>query len=237
MLRELQTFENFIVSDCNEEAYNVCTAFVSEPFGKLVALHGSSSSGKTHLLFATKKAYKDKYPNSRILMATYEEIISEYIEILQRKCASELDVFFEKWFNVDLLILDNMQFLAGKSHTQDVVANWFSRMIQNNKSIMITFDRPIEYYEELFASIYENCTLVKLNDADVQFKKQYLSKLLEKLKFDLPEAVANVMIYDKRIPYYVFFGYVSKVGLLQKQLVRQMTEAELFECLSSYRYK
>lgn len=79
MKDKIQTFKNFIVSDCNSEAYNTCVSFVQNPFGKFIALCGPTATGKTHLMSAIHRAYATNFPNLKVKTATYEDIMSDYI--------------------------------------------------------------------------------------------------------------------------------------------------------------
>lgn len=237
---EKTIFDNFIVSDCNIDAYKMCVSFLNDPQGKFIALFGPTASGKTYLLSALQKKYHLKCPNANIRATTFDELISEYIEVLQCENKDQRYTEFRAAIsNYDLLIVDNMQFIAGKTYTQEEFSHWFLQMIHNNKSVILAFDRPAKYFDKVLDSVKcgcSDCHIVELKSADSNFKKQYLDGLLENMNYDIPVTVRNVLIYDSSVPFHSFYGYISKLQFLEKIVGRQLSKAEMFECLTDYKH-
>lgn len=181
------TFENFIVSDCNENAYKTCKAFLEEPYGKFVALYGPTATGKTHLLSAISSKYIELYPDNKIEITTYEKFVSEYIEEIKRmnKDDGYNGSFNDKYLKCDLLLIDNMQFIFGKRYTQGEFAKWFLTMLSQRKSVIIAIDRPVDNHKCLIETLQQGvnqCFITELKEPDVAFKRKYLCDLLSKRK-------------------------------------------------------
>lgn len=233
-----QNFENFIVSDCNNIAYKTCMSFLENPYGKFIALHGPTASGKTHLIAAIQKAYSKIFPSFRVKETTYDEMSSDYMESLNEKNDTN-NKFCSNYLDCDLLIVDDMQFIVGKPYTQEEFSNWFLKMLQHKKSVIIAFDGRVENYSKLLNPIRglcKNFLIAELKEADCSFKEQYLCVILKTLEIDLPDSVFNLLIHDSNIPYYAFYGYISKIQFSQKILKHKLTETDMFELLSDYRH-
>lgn len=157
--------------------------------------------------------------------------------MLRRKAdESEYEEFYKNEFDCDLLIIDNMQFIAGKSYTQEEFAVWFLRMLQEGKSVVVAFDRPTRYYDELLKPLFSKGVVLTLNEVDSEFKDKYLCALLTDTNVELPEVIKSTLVCDISIPYYSFHGYLSKVKFAQKLLGRSLTEEEFLDCLTVYKH-
>lgn len=138
-----QTFDNFIVSRSNKKAYSACLDLANNPQGKFVVIYGADSLGKIHLLYAVNNALIRKKPDLKICLINYEDLISQYITALHK---NDTDIFLDRLLETDLLIVDNMQFVAGKNYIQEDIASWVNKMILMGKTVVMSFDRPIKYY-------------------------------------------------------------------------------------------
>ena len=134
------TFENFIVGSSNDLAYAACQAVASHPGAKYnpLYLYGGAGLGKTHLMQAVGNAIVKKQPSARVLYITTETFVNEFLDSIRFKKKG----FSDKYRNVDVLIVDDMQFIAGKEKTQDEFFHTFNDLHQNNKQIIISSDKP-----------------------------------------------------------------------------------------------
>ena len=134
------TFSNFIVGSSNDLAYTACQAVASNPGIKYnpLFLYGGVGLGKTHLIQAVGNAIAINKPDSRIAYISSETFIKEFLESIRFKKKG----FSDKYRNVDVLIVDDMQFIAGKEKTQEEFFHTFNELHQNNKQIIISSDKP-----------------------------------------------------------------------------------------------
>lgn len=134
------TFDNFIVGSSNDLAYAACQAVATHPGIKYnpLYLYGGSGLGKTHLMQAVGNEIIKQQPSARVLYTTTEAFVNEFLEYIRFKKKG----FSDKYRNVDVLIVDDMQFIAGKEKTQDEFFHTFNDLHQNNKQIIISSDKP-----------------------------------------------------------------------------------------------
>lgn len=134
------TFDTFIVGSSNDLAYAACQAVATNPGTKYnpLYLYGGSGLGKTHLMQAVGNEILKKQPGTRVLYTTTEAFVNEFLESIRFKKKG----FSDKYRNVDVLIVDDMQFIAGKEKTQDEFFHTFNDLHQNDKQIIISSDKP-----------------------------------------------------------------------------------------------
>jgi chromosomal replication initiator protein len=134
------TFSNFIVGSSNDLAYAACQAVATNPGVKYnpLFLYGGVGLGKTHLMQAVGNEIAKTQPNSRILYISTETFVKEFLESIRFKKKG----FSDKYRNVDVLIVDDMQFIAGKEKTQEEFFHTFNALHQSNKQLIISSDKP-----------------------------------------------------------------------------------------------
>jgi chromosomal replication initiator protein len=142
------TFESFVVGSSNELAYAASQAVAKSPGTKYnpLFLYGGVGLGKTHLMQAVGNEILRRDPSKRIEYVTIESFTNEFIGAIQKKKNS---AFTDKYRNVDVLIIDDMQFLAGKEKTQDEFFHTFNALHQGNKQIIISSDKPPQLLVQL----------------------------------------------------------------------------------------
>ena len=134
------TFDNFIVGSSNDLAYTASQAVAANPGLKYnpIFLYGGVGLGKTHLMQAIGNEIIKDNPKMRVLYISSETFVSEFLDHIRFKKKG----FSEKYRNVDVLIIDDMQFIAGKEKTQEEFFHTFNHLHQNNKQIIISSDKP-----------------------------------------------------------------------------------------------
>lgn len=134
------TFENFVVGRGNEFAYAACQAVANDPARTYnpLFLHGGVGLGKTHLMRAIGAEVSSRSPGARICYVSTEQFMNEMIESIQR--GSTID-FRNRYRKLDLLLIDDIQFLAGKESTQDEFFHTFNTLHGANKQVVIASDR------------------------------------------------------------------------------------------------
>lgn len=134
------TFDNFIVGSSNDLAYSASQGVAANPGVKYnpIYFYGGVGLGKTHLMQAIGNEILINNPESRVLYVSSETFVNEFLEYIRFKKKG----FSDKYRNVDVLIVDDMQFIANKEKTQEEFFHTFNFLHQNNKQIIISSDKP-----------------------------------------------------------------------------------------------
>lgn len=164
------TFENFVVGKKNELAHAACLAVAENPghvYNPLF-IYGGVGLGKTHLMQAVGHAALKRFPDKKVLYVTCETFTNEFIKSVGEGRA---DQFKEKYRSVDILMVDDIQFLAGKEGTQEAFFHTFNHLHQQNKQVILTSDRPpraIPTLEHRLISRFEGGMIVDVNIPDLE---------------------------------------------------------------------
>jgi chromosomal replication initiator protein len=134
------TFDNFIVGSSNDLAYTASQAVAANPGMKYNPLYfyGGVGLGKTHLMQAVGNEILKNDPNAKVLYVSSETFVNEFLDYIRFKKKG----FSDKYRNIDVLIVDDMQFIANKEKTQEEFFHTFNFLHQNNKQIIISSDKP-----------------------------------------------------------------------------------------------
>ena len=139
------TFENFLEGDSNRLARSAGIAVSTKPGGTSfnpLLVYGGVGLGKTHLAHAIGVDIKDKYPEKTVLYISAEKFTQQYIESVKKNNRNDFIHFYQI---IDILIIDDVQFLSGKSGTQDVFFHIFNHLHQNGKQVILTSDKaPVD---------------------------------------------------------------------------------------------
>lgn len=152
------TFESFIIGSFNELAHAAALA-ITQNLGKVYNpffVYGGVGLGKTHLLQSIGNEVRKNVPGSRVLYLTSEKFMNELISLIQNR--EPLQSFKEKYRNVDLLIIDDIQFIAGKAKTEEEFFHTFNVLYENGKQVVFSSDKPpaaIPKLEERLRSRFE----------------------------------------------------------------------------------
>ena len=144
-LNPVYSFENFLEGDSNRLARNAGIAVANKPGGTSfnpLLIFGGVGLGKTHLAHAIGVDVKDKYPEKTVLYISAEKFTQQYIESVKKNNRNDFIHFYQI---IDVLIIDDVQFLSGKSGTQDVFFHIFNHLHQNGKQVILTSDKaPVD---------------------------------------------------------------------------------------------
>lgn len=134
------TFDSYIVGGNNDLAYAACQAAAASPGTKYnpLFIYGGVGLGKTHLIQAVGNEIIHKKPELKVLYISSETFVNEFLDSIRFKKKG----FADKYRSVDVLIVDDMQFIAGKEKTQDEFFHTFNALHQSNKQIIISSDKP-----------------------------------------------------------------------------------------------
>lgn len=134
------TFDNFVVGSSNDLAYAAAQAVSASPGQKYnpVFIYGGAGLGKTHLIQAIGNSIRQNKPDLSVLYVSSETFVSEFLDHVQFKKKG----FADKYRTVDVLIVDDVQFIAGKQATQEAFFHTFNHLHQSNKQIILSSDKP-----------------------------------------------------------------------------------------------
>ncbi|MBI4407203.1 MAG: chromosomal replication initiator protein DnaA [Candidatus Kerfeldbacteria bacterium] len=198
-LNPRHTFETFVVGKKTELAYAACRAVSENPatIYNPLFIYGGVGLGKTHLMQAVGNAIMHKFAGKRVLYAPCETFTNEYIKSVTM---GQADSFKNKYRSVDVLLVDDIQFLAGKEGTQEAFFHTFNFLHQNNKQIVISSDRPpkaIPTLEDRMVSRFEWGMIVDVGAPDLETRIAILNtKCQEKniqLEDDIIQFIATIV--------------------------------------------
>jgi chromosomal replication initiator protein len=214
-LMDHYTFDDFVIGECNQLAHAACMAVAEAPgrnkFNPLV-LHGGTGMGKTHLLQAIARFCRENETARKIVYRTSEEFTREYIAFVQKNKDSR--AFYKSYQDADILLIDDIQFLAGKPGTQDEFFNIFSALHSFNRQIVITSDRPPAQIEGLNARLISRFDTGLLADLQPPGLETRLAILRKKAESDAESCV------DGEVLDYVARHVTSNVRELEGTLIK-----------------
>jgi len=186
------TFESFVVGASNQFAHAASEAVANQPGGHYnpLFIYGGVGLGKTHLVNAIGHKVLSKRPNARVVYLTSESFMNELIASLRRDRMGEFKAHFR---NVDVLIIDDVQFLAGKERTQEEFFHTFNSLYESHKQIIITsdkFPKEIPELESRLRNRFEWGLIADIQPPDVETRVAILLKKAEAEEVALPHDVA-----------------------------------------------
>lgn len=184
-IRPDYTFESLAVSDSNQLAYTAALTVASAPGTKYnpLFLYGTVGVGKTHLMNAIANKVYDEKLTLKILYLTTEEFTNEVVEAIKDKTTANLR---RKFRNVDILLLDDIQFLAGKEKVQEELFHTFNTLVDRGSQVALSADRPpqeLKKIEKRLVSRFEGGLLVDIEPPDFELRAAIL--LIKSKKYDL----------------------------------------------------
>ncbi len=202
-LNKKYTFDNFVVGNSNKFAHAAALAVAEKPgetYNPLF-IYGNSGLGKTHLMHAIGN-YIESNSNKKVLYVTSETFVSEYVEVTikeENKTNFEyIDYFKQKYRNIDVLIIDDIQFLAGAPSSQKEFFHTFNNLYGENKQIIISSDRSpndLKIFEDRLRTRFNWGLPVNIYPPDYELKIAILRKKIagEKILGGIPEEVIEYM--------------------------------------------
>ena len=194
-LNERYTFETFVVGSGNELAYAACQSIAANPGTKYnpLFLYGGSGIGKTHLIQAVGNAVLGLNPNARVVYVSSEQFVQEFVDALRYKKNTDFADFYR---GADVLIVDDVQFLAGKEKIQEEFFHTFNALHQANKQIIISSDKPpreIPTLEERLRSRFVWGMSIDMQNPDFETRCAILQIKAENHNIQLPSDVVDYL--------------------------------------------
>lgn len=187
------TFDNFIVGSTNRfaQAASFAVADNAEIIYNPLVIYGNSGVGKTHLMLAIKNHIKKKYPAKKIAYVRSEDFTNQLIQALKLGVEA-MDEFHARYRSVDILLIDDIQFIAGKESTQEEFFNTFNTLHQNNKQIVVTLDRPpkeIKLLDDRIRSRFESGLFADITPPDFETRVGIINKKAEQVHISIDESL------------------------------------------------
>jgi chromosomal replication initiator protein len=231
------TFETFVVGNNNNFAYAAALAVAQSP-GKSynpLFLYGGVGLGKTHLLHAIGQHVASHKKGARVAYVSSEKFTNEYIDGIQN---NQLAKFRKKYRQTDVLLIDDIQFLAGKERIQEEFFHTFNTLHESHKQIVLTCDRPaseIQNLEHRLVSRFEWGLVTDLQPPDVEMRLAILNKKAQLMGVQLPEDIINFLANRIRTNIRRLEGALIRVAsyaaLTGKKLTLEVVEGLLREIL------
>ena len=198
-----QTFANFIVGKSNQEVAAMAEFVAKHPGKKInpLFIYGRSGLGKTHLLNAIANQILEERPSTRLVLTTIEKFTDDYVNVIKQK--GDFGAFREKYRNVDVLLIDDVQELASKQATQEEFFHTFNDLFEHQRQIVLTSDRhpnEIATLSERLQSRLKSGIFQDIRNPDIEMRTAILQKKAALEDKYLPnEVAAHIAEYSNKV--------------------------------------
>lgn len=191
------TFDTFIVGDNNRIAHAASEAVAKDPSGKFnpLFIYGGPGLGKTHLMHAVANQVLKTNPNYKILYVSSEKFLNELVNSIRNK-ETDTEFFRKKYRNIDLFLMDDVQFLSGKETAQTELFNTFNELYENNKQIVLSADQPpkdIPVLEERLKSRFNQGVIVDINKPNYETRLAILRQKTEEKNIIIEDFILGLI--------------------------------------------
>lgn len=235
------TFDTFIVGSNNKFAQAAALAVAESPGDTYnpLFIYGGAGLGKTHLMHSIAHYIIDNNENSKVLYVTSEEFTNELIETIRNGNNSAMSKFREKYRNIDVLLVDDIQFIIGKESTQEEFFHTFNSLHSAKKQIIISSDKPpkdMEILEERFRSRFEWGLIADITLPDYETRMAILHKKEELDGYNISEEVIKYIATNIKSNIRELEGAFNKVmassKLEKKEVTLELAEKALKDIIS-----
>ena len=213
-LNRRYTFDEFVAGSSNQFAFAAAMAVANNPATTYnpLFIYGGVGLGKTHLINAIGNAILRKAPTTRVCYYTSEKFTNELINSIRY---NRMDEFHKKFRSMDVLLIDDIQFIAGKERTQEEFFHTFNTLYESHKQIVVTsdkFPKDIPGLEERLRSRFEWGLIADIQPPDVETKQAILKMKAEQNKIFVPEEVALFLANAACSNVRELEGYLVRLG-------------------------
>lgn len=212
------SFETFVIGSSNRMAYTASLAVAEAPslaYNPLF-LYGGVGLGKTHLMHSIGHYILSQNPNSKILYTSSEKFTNDLINSLRIKNNQD---FRNKYRNIDVLLVDDIQFIAGKEATQEEFFHTFNTLYEDNKQIIISSDRPpkeIEKLEERLISRFEWGLIADIQPPDLETRIAIVNKKVDVENYSIPDEVITFVASSIKSNIRELEGAINRINAYSK---------------------
>jgi chromosomal replication initiator protein len=189
------SFETFVVGPCNELAYAGARAVADHPGGiyNPLFIHGGVGLGKTHLVHAIANAVRERFRSYRVLSIGAELFVNEMVSSVRRQ---QMETFHHRFRKIDTLVVDDVQFIAGKERTQEEFLHTFNLLCAAGKQIVLSSDKPPREIANLEVGLrnrFEGGLTVEVTRPDRETRRRILEMKAEQQGISLPAMVLDYL--------------------------------------------
>lgn len=228
------TFDNFIIGSSNKFAHAACIAVADKPAQDYnpLFIYGPSGLGKTHLLYAVTNEIKKKNPNASIIYIKGEDFTNQMIDSLAKKSMSQ---FRNKYRSCDVLLIDDIQFIAGKNSTQEEFFHTFNALYEEGKQIILTSDRPpkdIKTLEERLLTRFEWGLIADIQPPDLELRIAIFKNKIEQAGIKVSDEVITYLAENLRSHIRQIEGAVKKLVAVKFLSGNEITMEVAKKCMN-----
>ena len=221
------TFDTFVVGPSKKLAYAASQAVAEHPAQNYnpLLIYGDSGLGKTHLLYAIANVIRRNDQNAKIVYIKGDDFINEFIELIRAGRGSE---FRAKYREADLLLVDDVQFVAGKEQVQNEFFHTFNNLYESGKQIVLTSDRPpseMTLLDDRLRTRFEWGLLADVTPPDLETRLAIVKNKAAALGMDLPDKIASYIAENVTSNVRQLEGTVNKI-LAYKDLLGSEADEE-----------
>ena len=234
------TFDNFVVGKSNQVVCAAMQSVAKNPGQKFnpLFIYSGVGLGKTHLLHAVGNYLNEHRPELNVLYVTCEKFTNDYVESIKNSKEKSNQEFRNKYRNVDVLMVDDIQSIRGKPSTQEEFFNTYNELYQNNKQIIIASDRPpkeMSELEERLRSRFSSGLIQDIQEPDYETKVAIIKKKCSQEGYLVDEAVVDFIANKTGTNIREMEGILSKVIFFSGlQCRNQATMEDAYEALKDY---
>ncbi|MEE1030551.1 MAG: chromosomal replication initiator protein DnaA [Ruminococcus sp.] len=235
------TFDTFVVGSNNKFAHAASLAVAESP-GEIynpLFLYGGVGLGKTHLMHSVAHFILERDPSKKILYTTSEEFTNELIEAIRNGNNTAMTKFREKYRNIDVLLIDDIQFIIGKESTQEEFFHTFNALHGAKKQIIISSDKPpkdMEILEDRIRSRFEWGLLADIQSPDYETRVAILRKKEEMDGYNLDDAIIEYIAKNIKSNIRELEGSLNKIiayaNLEKREITMELAETVLKDIIS-----
>lgn len=228
------TFDTFVVGKSNEFARAAAMSVANNPSNEYnpLFIYGPSGLGKTHLLCAIIDRISKKFPDYKIVSVKGEDFTNQMIDSISRGITAE---FRDKYRKSDVLLIDDIQFIAGKDSTQEEFFHTFNSLYEDHKQIILTSDRPpkdIKLLENRLKTRFESGLIADIQPPDVELRTAILKKKSESLGLNIPPEVLSYIADNLKSNVRQLEGAVKRIGAQNMLTGSEITVDLAIKCIS-----
>ncbi|KPH57899.1 chromosomal replication initiation protein [Staphylococcus epidermidis] len=227
------TFDTFVIGPGNRFPHAASLAVAEAPAEAYnpLFIYGGVGLGKTHLMHAIGHHVLSNKPNAKVIYTSSEKFTNEFIKSIRD---NETEAFREKYRKIDVLLIDDIQFIQNKEQTQEEFFHTFNELHQNNKQIVISSDRPpkeIAKLEDRLRSRFEWGLIVDITPPDYETRMAILQKKIEEENLDIPPEALNYIANQIQSNIRELEGALTRLLAYSKLQVKPITTELTAEAL------